>query len=277
MLKIDNGHLDAILAFVKEHTGIHLDQSKAYLVESRLGPLVKEFGCSDYAELIAKAKNDPRGRILDKIIDAITTKETFFFRDNAPFELLRHKVLPDTFDRLEEEGRKNLNIWSAACSTGQEPYSVAIILRELLGKDHSSWRIKILATDIYDAAIAQASYGRYNQVEVSRGLSREQLEKYFVREGKSWRIKDEIRADIAFRRMNLLEPFHGLPRFDIILCRNVAIYFPVDDKKKLFEKLAGQLVPRGILFVGASESLLNITDRFERKSYLKSFYYQLKS
>ncbi len=277
MLKIKPEELTKIAEYVKELTGIVLDQSKAYLIESRLGPIAEELGCTNYLELYDKARRDISRRIQNRIIDAITTNETFFFRDNSPFELLRYKVLPDTFDRLEESGRNDLKIWSAACSTGQEVYSIAIILRELLGSELSRWRIKLLGTDISDAAVAQASYGRYNRTEISRGLTPAQLQKYFHEDGNYWRIRDEIRAMAVFQRQNLLHPFIGMPKFDIILCRNVAIYFSPDNRKVLFNRIADQLVAGGILIIGASESLLGITDRFERKNYLRSVFYQLKA
>ena len=277
MLKIRSEEIPIVAAYVKELTGIVLDKSKSYLIESRLGPLAEELGCQSYRELIQRAKSDFSKRIPNRIIDAITTNETFFFRDNSPFELLKYKVLPDTFDRLEDEHRRDLKIWSAACSTGQEVYSIAIILKELLGADINRWYIKLLGTDISDAAIAQASYGRYNQTEISRGLPRPLLQKYFRPEGKYWRVKDEIRAMATFRRQNLLEPFLGMPKFDIILCRNVMIYFSIEDRRKLFERIANQLVPRGILIIGATESLIGISDRFERKNYVRAVFYQLKS
>ncbi len=276
MLRIQKEEIPIITQYVKELTGIVLDQSKTYLIESRLGPLASELGCKSYRELYERAKSDFSKRIRNRIIDAITTNETFFFRDNSPFELLKYKILPDTFDRLEEEHRKDLKIWSAACSTGQEVYSIAIILKELLGNNIRQWNIKLLGTDISDAAITQASYGRYNHTEISRGLSPALLQKYFIQEGKYWRVKDEIRAMATFRRQNLFDPFLGMPRFDIILCRNVMIYFSIEDRRKLFNKIANQLVPKGILIIGATESLMGITDRFERKSYMRSFYYQLK-
>ncbi len=277
MLKIKPDELKKIADYVFELTGIVLDNSKAYLIESRLGPIAEELGCTSYLDLYHKAKADFSKRIQNRIIDAITTNETFFFRDNSPFELLRYKVLPDTFDRLAETGRRDLKIWSAACSTGQEVYSIAIILKELLNTQLNMWRIKLLGTDISDAAIAQASYGRYNRTEISRGLTQEQLHKYFIPEGNYWRIRDEIRVMATFQRQNLLQPFIGMPKFDIILCRNVAIYFSPENRRILFNRIADQLTPDGVLIIGASESLLGITDRFERKNYLRSVFYQLKS
>ncbi len=277
MLKITPGELTEIAKYINDLTGIVLDQSKAYLIESRLGPLAEELGCANYKELQQKAQRDPRRIIQNRIIDAITTNETFFFRDNNPFELLRHKVFPDIFDRImaQRSPFKRLKIWSAACSTGQEVYSIAVILRELL-PDVDKWNIRILGTDISDAAIAQASYGRYNRTEISRGLNPNQLNKYFTQDGNQWRIRDELRSMAYFKKQNLLQPFVGMEKFDLILCRNVAIYFSPENRKMLFNRLANQLNPKGILIIGASESLLGITDRFVRKDYMRSVFYELK-
>ncbi len=278
MLKILPDELTVVAKYVHEQTGIVLDNTKSYLVESRLGPLAEELGCRSYAELLTKARTDIRKTVQNRIIDAITTNETFFFRDNNPFELLRHKVLPDLFDKIMAPGNylKRLKIWSAACSTGQEVYSIAVIMRELLS-DVDTWNIRILGTDISDAAIAQASYGRYNRTEISRGLNPSQLSKYFNQDGTNYRIKDELRAMAMFKKQNLLQPFIGMEKFDIILCRNVAIYFSPDSRKDIFERIANQLNPGGILIIGASESLLGISNRFTRKDYMRSVFYQLNS
>jgi len=278
MLKIQPDELAVVAKYVHEQTGIVLDKTKSYLVESRLGPLAEELSCRSYTELLTKARTDIRKTVQNRIIDAITTNETFFFRDNNPFELLRHKVFPDLFDKIMAPGNylKRLKIWSAACSTGQEVYSIAVILRELLS-DVDTWNIRILRTDISDAAIAQASYGRYNRTEISRGLNPSQLSKYFNQDGNAYRIKDELRAMATFKKQNLLKPFIGMEKFDVILCRNVAIYFSPDSRKDIFERIANQLNPGGILIIGASESLMGISSRFTRKDYMRSVFYQLNS
>ena len=277
MIKITPEEVNVIAKYVHELTGIVLDQSKSYLIESRLSPIAEEIGCTNYSELYFKAKNDVRRLIQNRIIDAITTNETFFFRDNSPFELLKHKVFPDVFDQIMDSGsRRHLDIWSAACSTGQEVYSTAIIISELL-PDIDQWTIKLLGTDISDAAVAQASYGKYNHTEINRGLQQPQILKYFNQDGTAWRIKDKIRYMASFRKLNLLAPFTGLQKFDIILCRNVAIYFSQENRRIMFERIASQLKPNGILIIGASESLIGISTRFERKDYMRSVFYQLKS
>ena len=168
-----------------------------------------------------------------------------------------------------------LKVWSAASSTGQELYSVAIVLKELLG-NLSQYTVKLLGTDISDAAIAQASNGKYNKFEIERGLARDKLNKYFTVSGQTWKINDQIRSMVNFRKLNLMQPFTGLGKFDIVLCRNVAIYFTLEDRKKLFNKIADVLEPDGYLLIGSTESLTGICPRFIPKRHLRSLFYQLK-
>jgi chemotaxis protein methyltransferase CheR len=271
--------LKIISKYILNITGIELDESKAYLIETRLGGLAKEYQCSSYAELCSRAKIDSSKTIENRIIDAISTNETLFFRDARPFEVLQHKILPDLIDRRTEKSSGRfpipIRIWSAACSTGQEVYSIAIVLRELL-PDLKNYHIKLIGTDISDAAIARASYGKYNKFEIERGLSKSILQKYFVPNGGNWRIHDEIRAMVAFNKANILQPFNGMGKLDIVFCRNVAIYFKHEDRKKLYEKIAGILEPDGYLIIGSTESLTGISSIFESKRYLRTIYYQLK-
>jgi chemotaxis protein methyltransferase CheR len=280
MTKIAPEEVNLICEYIHAITGIALDQSKAYLIESRLDSIIKEFNCSSFSDLCYKAKADAGKLIEKKIIDAISTNETQFFRDTGPFELLRHKILPELIDT---RGAKStgllptpIRIWSAACSTGQEVYSIAIVLKELL-PDLKKYNIKLLGTDISDAAIAQSSYGTYNKFEIERGLNPEKLNKYFSRNGDNWKIKDEIRGMATFRKLNLMLPLNGLGKFDIVFCRNVAIYFDLDARKKLFDKIADALEPDGYLIIGATESLTGICPRFEPRQHLKTIFYQLKT
>jgi chemotaxis protein methyltransferase CheR len=273
LIKVKPEELKILATYVYEISGIVIDSTKGYLVESRLGPLVAEWKCSDYFTLCKQARADATGIMRNRIIDAISTNETSFFRDIAPFELLKHKLLPDHIDWLKGNPG-NLQIWSAACSTGQEIYSIAIALLETL-PTIKQWRIRLFGTDISDAAIAQASAGRYNEIEMGRGLHENKRLKYFEKRDNMWRVKDEIRAMASFRKFNLHDSLAGLGKFDIIFCRNVAIYFNPDTRKKLFERLADQLNPHGVLLIGSTESLLGVTDRFERKEHMRSVYYKL--
>ncbi|MDY6855638.1 MAG: protein-glutamate O-methyltransferase CheR [Thermodesulfobacteriota bacterium] len=280
MVKITPDEVNVISRFIGEISGICLDTTKAYLLENRLSSLIDELECSSYSELYYKVKSDNTRTMERKIIDAITTKETLFFRDKYPFDLLQHKILPDLIDNKKAKSSNffplDIRIWSAACSTGQEVYSIALTLNDILS-NMKEYNIRLLGTDISDEAIIRASYGQYNKFEVERGLSKERLQKYFIAEENSWRVNDEIRAIASFKRHNLMDSLTGLGMWDIIFCRNVAIYFNLEDRKKLFHKIANVLKPDGYLIIGASEYLAGICPRFDSKRYLKSVFYQLRN
>jgi chemotaxis protein methyltransferase CheR len=277
MIKIKPDEIALLSKYIYGISGIAIDKSKAYLLETRFSKILEEEGCSSYTDLYHKAKGDSKKRLEHKIIDAITTNETLFFRDGGPFELMRHKILPELMDArsANSNGKPNLRIWSAASSTGQEVYSIAIIIKELLGPA-TGYNLKLLGTDISDTAVTQASYGTYNKFEIERGLERAKLTKYFRSAGTSWKVKDDLRAMASFRKLNLMEPFKALGKWDIIFCRNVAIYFTLEDRKKLFNRLADALEPDGYLVIGSTESLTGICPRFVPKRHLKSIFYQLK-
>lgn len=278
MLKITAEEIKLVTKYIYEISGIYLDESKKYLLETRLNGVAEEQGCSTFQDLLKKAKTDVSKSIERKIIDAISTNETLFFRDTGPFQLLQHKIFPELIDARTPKTpqlKTNLKVWSAASSTGQELYSVAIVLQELLG-DMSKYSIKLLGTDISDAAVSQASSGKFNKFEIERGLARDKLTKYFSMSGQTWKINDQIRALVNFRKFNLMTPFTGLGKFDVVLCRNVAIYFTLEDRKKLFNKIADVLEPDGYLIIGSTESLTGICPRFIPKRHLRSIFYQLK-
>jgi chemotaxis methyl-accepting protein methylase len=279
MIRITPEEIDLLSRYVYDISGIQVDAGKAYLLESRFHPLLVANGCQSYAELYHRSRADTSGVLMNEIIDAITTNETYFFRDNRPYELMTHKIVPDLIDRRRREygsGRMPLKIWSAACSTGQEIYSIAITLLEML-RDSSGFNINILGTDISDSAVARASYGEYNQFEIERGLPRSYLQKYFYQTARGWRIRDEVRTMARFEKRDLIKPFTELGKFDLIFCRNVAIYFSPVNKVQLFKRIAHALAPGGALIVGASESLSGIAPDFEPRHYLKGLYYQLKA
>lgn len=278
MLKISPEEIKLVTKYIYEISGIYLDESKKYLLETRLNGVAEEQGCSTFHDLLKKAKSDVSKSIERKIIDAISTNETLFFRDTGPFQLLQHKIFPELIDARTPKSpqlKTNLKVWSAASSTGQELYSVAIVLQELLG-DMSKYSIKLLGTDISDAAVTQASSGKFNKFEIERGLARDKLTKYFTMAGQTWKINDQIRAMVNFRKFNLMSPFTGLGKFDVVLCRNVAIYFTLEDRKKLFNKIADVLEPDGYLIIGSTESLTGICPRFIPKRHLRSIFYQLQ-
>ena len=260
-------------------SGIHIEATKAYLIETRLGKLLEIEKCNSYTEFYHKAKADPTKALEKQIVDAITTNETLFFRDANPFSLLRHKIIPEVVDKRSASAPKGMpvpiRIWSAACSTGQEVFSIAIVLKELLSP-LNRYNIKLMGSDISDAAVKQASYGLFNKFEIERGLPREQLQRYFSSIGENWKINDEIRSMATFRKFNLMGPFAGLGKFDIIFCRNVAIYFKLEDRITLFNKIADSLETDGYLIIGSTESLTGVCPRFIPKRHLKSIFYQLK-
>ncbi len=277
MKKITPEEIKLLAKYIHNISGIFYDEKKAYLFETRLGPLLEKHTLSSYSELYHNAR---KNKIIEKdIIDGISTNETLFFRDASPFELLKHKIMPELIDARSTKSSSMmpmpLKIWSAACSTGQEVYSIAIVLKELLS-DLKKYRIKLLGTDISDLAVAQASYGKYNKFEIERGLESKKLQKYFSPNGNSWKIKDEIRVMATFKKLNLMLPFAGLGKFDIVFCRNVAIYFSPQDRKKLFNKIADILEPDGCLIIGSTESLTGVCSRVVPKRHMRSVFYQLK-
>ncbi len=278
MIKIKPNEIKTVAQYIYDISGIFLDSNKTYLFETRLSSVAEELGCASFSELHTKAKSDRSKNIERKIVDAISTNETLFFRDKGPFELLQHKLLPEIIDARSNAStglRPNIKIWSAASSTGQELYSIAIVIKELV-PDLSRYSFKLMGTDISDNAVAQASYGKYNKFEIERGLPKAQLQRYFTPAGEFWKIKDEIRAMVNFRKLNLMSPFVGLGKFDIIFCRNVAIYFTLNDRKKLFNKIADSLADDGFLVIGSTESLTGVSPRFVPKRHLRSIFYQKK-
>lgn len=264
--------VDAIGGLVGELCGVCLDHSKSYLLESRLSPLLKSTGFTDYAELAHRARSSPA--LATQIVDAMTTNETLFFRDGSPFQVLQHKVLPDLIDAKASSSRpRQIRIWSAGCSTGQEAYSIAITLAELIPDVHL-WDITLLGSDVSDQAVSQASRGVFSPWQIQRGLSAGHVERYFDPVGQDFRIKDSIRALVAFERRNMLRPFDELGPFDIVFCRNVAIYFTEDARQDLFQRIAACMTPAGYLITGASESLHDLGERFAPHLHCRARYYR---
>lgn len=270
---IDYAVFRELSGFIQDRTGIALDQSKDYLIETRLGPLIREFQLDGYADLLRKVRTD--ARLLNRMIDEISTNETSFFRDNSPFELLKYRLLPELMDR-GRQGSGPITIWSAASSTGQEVYSIGIACREIMGAQAAS-KVRMIGTDISDSAVRRASLGAFSELEIGRGMSADLRDRYFTASDGLWKIKDELRAMASFRQMNLLEPFSGLGSFDIIFCRNVAIYFDAETRKALFERLAKQLRPNGALIIGSSETMIGVTDVFQRQEHMRCAYYTLRA
>ena len=263
--------------YIHEISGIYLDESKGYLVETRLSGLLRESGAGNLAEFFYKTRTDQTNTLRRKVVEAITTHETSFFRDAAPFDLLRHKLIPELIDRRTRSGKKPvpIRIWSAACSTGQEAYSTAMVLKELLA-DLTKFDIRILGTDISNKAVAQASYGEYTRLELERGLPQEMLDRHFTASGDKRKVRDEIRALATFRTMNLLEPFTFSSPFDIVFCRNVAIYFTETDKVRMFRSIGKCMAKDGCLIIGSTESISGLYPEFEPKRHMRTVFYQVR-
>jgi chemotaxis protein methyltransferase CheR len=260
--------LATIRTVVQRQSGITMGADKDYLVAARLEPLLPQLGLRDMTSLAEKLTRGPDTRTATLVTDALTTNETLWFRDARPFELLRDVVIPDMLRQRSVE--RELRFWSAACSTGQEPYSLAILLAEDAAR-LAGWRCRIFGTDLSSAAIARAREARYSQFEVQRGLSAHRLVRHFDADGDGWRLKPALRAQVELREANLLSlPLLG--PFDVVLCRNVLIYFDVANKKTVLEAIAARMRPGGWLLLGAAETVIGITTAFTPHPEHRSLY-----
>jgi chemotaxis protein methyltransferase CheR len=277
MIRLMPAERQSVAQYIYSICAISLDETKDYLIEGRLSGLIAETKSPSFTQFLNLAKADSSGALRRKIIDEITTGETLFFRDSSPFDLLRHKIVPEIIDRRNRSGaRAPIRIWSAACSTGQEIYSIAILLRELLG-EVTRYNIQLLGTDISDQAVARASKAIFSPIEISRGLSEAAKARSFVPDPAGWKLRDEIRGMASFRKLNLMEDFSSLGKFDIIFCRNVAIYFNERDRASLFTRIGHRMESEGYLVIGSMESLSGICPEYEAKRHLRSVFYQLTS
>lgn len=247
---------DFLVGMLKEQSGIIITQDKMYLIESRLGPLLVEHRCRDLDDLVSKLRAAPRGPLAAKVVEAMTTNETFFFRDKTPFDELEQKVLPSL---VKARAGKRIRIWCAAASSGQEPYSIAMILKESAPKLNGC-TFEIIGTDISPQILEKAKAGLYTQFEVQRGLPIKLLVKYFQQKGETWQIDPAIKSMVQLRQYNLLDSYATLGSFDIIFCRNVLIYFDRPTKRSMLDRMASILADDGALFMGAAETVIGITE-----------------
>ena len=263
---------DAIRRLLHEHSAILLDSDKQYLVESRLEPVLRQLNLNSIGDLIDQLRCQPGNGLHRQVVEAMVTTESSFFRDHHPFEALRKVVIPDLINRRRDERR--LHIWCAASSHGQEPYSIALLLREHF-PELAGWTVSLLASDLSREVLGRAREGRYNQIEVNRGLPAALLVKYFDQLGTDWQLQPAVRSMVNFEEINLSKPWPPLPRMDLVLIRNVMIYFDVDSKKTILGKLARLLRPDGYLILGGAETTINLDNSYCRVEPLKAGLYQL--
>jgi chemotaxis protein methyltransferase CheR len=258
-----------IAQFLKDRSGLIITQDKMYLLETRLASILRDNGLSSLSALVDVLRQPGSTAVKDQVVDAMTTNETSFFRDNHPFEALRKSIIPGLIERRATT--KSIRIWSAACSTGQEPYSLAMMLKDsfpILG----GWKVEIVATDLSPSVLDKARAGIYSTFEVQRGLPIQMLIKHFDQQEPNWQIKRELRQTVTFRSLNLLEDFSVLGQFDVVLCRNVLIYFDQPTKTRILGAIARRIVPDGVLMLGGAESVFGLTDAFAGVPTLKGVY-----
>lgn len=259
---LDPKEFESFRRFLQEACGIFLAENKQYLVTTRIRKILLDNNLASLTELVEQMKLSRHSKLRDQVIDAMTTNETFWFRDTYPYEYLLSIIFPE----LQKSGTGTINIWSAACSSGQEPYSVSVIAEECRrsGRGTFSRPVKIIATDLSSSMLDQAKSGEYDRMSVVRGLSRERLESFFDQlPNDMWRVKPVISDRVSFRALNLMDSYVSLGKFDVIFCRNVLIYFSGDLKLDILKRLHAALKPGGILFLGSSEGLAGAADLFE--------------
>lgn len=255
-MALPDGDLDYVRRLVQERSGMQLGEGKGYLVEARLAPLATREGLSSVAELVRLLRTGPPA-LADDVAEAMTTNETSFFRDVHPFDALRDVVLPQALARSRSRG---LRLWSAAASTGQEAYSLAMLLADSFPGVPAT----ILATDLSRDVLARAAAGTFSQLEVNRGLPAPLLVRHFERHGAGWRIRPEMRRQVEFRQLNLARPWPRLPEMDVVLLRNVLIYFGADAKRAVLAQVTRVLAPGGLLFLGGAETTYGLDEGWER-------------
>lgn len=259
---------------LKKSSGLVLTQDKIYLIESRLNPLAKKWGFSDITEMTNALRGVPSKELVVDIVEAMTTNETSFFRDTKPFDIFKNTVLP--YLKNKPGNSKNIRIWCAASSSGQEPYSLAMLLKEEMAT-MPGWNFKITATDISHDILDQAKEGLYTQFEVQRGLPITLLMKYFTQDGDKWCISQDIKNMVEYKYFNLLDNMSSLGGFDIIFCRNVLIYFDKDTKREVLLNMHNLISDDGFLFLGGAETVLGITDDFKAMPNNRGLYVKDKS
>jgi chemotaxis protein methyltransferase CheR len=272
-MAISKADFDYIAQLTRSESAIVLEAGKEYLVESRLTPIAEQQGFGSLGAFIDKMRSTSAlNGIHHLTIDALTTNETSFFRDFHPFESLRKEILPRIIEK--RAAAKQLTIWSAACSTGQEPYTLAMLIQENFPQ-LADWKITILATDLSPTVLKVARLGHYSQFEVNRGLPASYLIKYFSKKEDRWHISPKLKQNIQFTSMNLIQPLPILPPFDLVFIRNVMIYFDVETKKLILNRIRNCLLPHGYLFLGGSETTLNLDPKYQPVVFGRTVAYEI--
>lgn len=271
---IQKNDFDYVRNFIRDNSAIVLEPGKEYLVETRLGMLARREGMGSLEDLLKILRASPLGDLGKKVVDAMTTNETSFFRDIHPFNVLKAKLLPELIEKRRNTRR--LSIWCAASSTGQEPFTIAMVIRENF-PELASWQIELVATDLSQEVLQKAKEGKFSQLEVNRGLPVQYLVKYFVKDGAEWLLKPEIKNMVKFQEMNLIRPWTLSGPFDLVFIRNVLIYFDTTTKKGIFENIRKLLRPDAYMFLGSAETTLGIDDNFEKVDLEGTKCYRLKS
>ncbi len=278
LARIKHEEYEDFRRFLEDACGILLGENKHYLVQSRLGRLVSTGGVGSLGDLVGRLRREPAGGPLrEQVIEAMTTNETFWFRDNHPFAILSNQILPD----LAQRKQRTPTIWSAACSTGQEPYSISITVQDYLAKNPGAFSdVRITATDISPAVLAEARTGYYDAMAVARGLPAEVRSRYFQRDTahweERWRLREDVRNRVRFTQGNLLASYSSLGRFDVIFCRNVLIYFSTESKVDILKRMCASLNPGGYLLLGASEAITQYSNEFDMVRCNPGVVYQKK-
>lgn len=260
--------------FLEDACGIMLGDNKHYLVTSRLTRLMREFDIATFGELMVQLKQKHHTKLRERIVDAMTTNETMWFRDRYPFDILTSIILPE-YSSLKA---RQLRIWSAACSSGQEPYSISMVIQEYLAAKPGALtaNIQIVATDISPTILKDAGSAQYDKMSITRGIADDRVKRFFLQKNDRWEVKPEIRSRVTFREMNLMQSYAALGKFDIVFCRNVLIYFSSELKKDILTRIAQSMNPRGYLFLGGSESPTSYVDMFEMVRTAFGVVYRLK-
>ena len=273
-MPLTSENFDFVRKVVRDHVGILLDTWKTSLVETRLAAIARDEKFAGVDDLLQHLRSRPRGSLSTRVVESLLTTETSFFRDLHPFEALRQFILPDLI--AQRQAQRRLAIWSAGCASGQEIYSVAMLIREHF-PSLLDWSLRLIGTDVSSSALARAAKGRYTELEVNRGLPAVALVKYFEQHGLEWEIRLELRAMVEFLQMNLAGTWCALPKMDIIFLRNVLVYFDVEKKREILTRVRQQLHPDGFRFLGGAESTINLDNEFQPTYFGSALVYKVRA